>query len=173
MRTSSKKTASQETYYSRGDSYTRRDSKGFHESSRVLPETSSSRGVGFPRGGVAFSVSLSDDGTPVSFNMASTGFESIPRKHHDLVETISKGPDWAVEAERLGVELKRAVRPVLNTWFPPAYRKKMASVLARRAMEEASKDLLRLDSHRLPPIIEHGYRHWTRWPRGMVGVHFR
>ena len=95
----------------------------------------------FPEGGVAFSVSLSDDGTPVSFNMASTGFESIPRKHHDLVETISKGPDWAVEAERLGVELKRAVRPVLNTWFPPAYRKKMASVLARRAMEEASKRL--------------------------------
>ena len=59
----------------------------------------------------------------------------------ELIETLDKGPNWALEAERLGAELKRAVRPVLNTWFPPAYRKKMASVLARRAMEETSKEL--------------------------------
>ena len=93
----------------------------------------------FPEGGVAFSVGISADGTVSRINMASTGFESIPRKHIELIETLDKGPNWALEAERLGAELKRAVRPVLNTWFPPAYRKKMASVLARRAMEETSK----------------------------------
>ena len=72
-------------------------------------------------------------------NMASTGFESIPRSHKDLVDSIDMGAEWGLEAKRLGVELKRTVRPVLNTWFPPSYRKKMASVLAKRAMEEAVK----------------------------------
>ena len=93
----------------------------------------------FPEGGVAFSVGVDRDGSVSSLNMASTGFESIPRKHGDLISSLGKGPNWALEAERLGAELKRTVRPVLNTWFPPRYRKKMASVLARRAMEEASK----------------------------------
>ena len=69
------------------------------------------------------------------------GIREHPRKHMELIETLDKGPNWALEAERLGAELKRAVRPVLNTWFPPAYRKKMALVLARRAMEETSKEI--------------------------------
>ena len=31
-----------------------------------------------------------------------------------MIETLDKGPNWALEAERLGAELKRAVRPVLT-----------------------------------------------------------
>jgi len=92
----------------------------------------------FPEGGVAFAVQVDEGGKISGLNMASTGFESIPRSHKDLVDSIDIGAEWGLEAKRLGAELKRTVRPVLNTWFPPSYRKKMASVLAKRAMEEAA-----------------------------------
>ena len=92
----------------------------------------------FPEGGVAFAVQVDMKGNISGLNMASTGFESVPRSHKDLVGSIDMGVEWGLEAKRLGAELKRTVRPVLNTWFPPSYRKKMASVLAKRAMEEAA-----------------------------------
>ena len=93
-----------------------------------LPESSSSM-VGsyqklrqreawdFPEGGVAFAVQVDKKGNISGLNMASTGFESIPRSHKDLVDSIDMGAEWGLEAKRLGVELKRTVRPVLNTWF--------------------------------------------------------
>ena len=143
-----------------GEIVTRRDSKGFYGVVGSYQKLRHREAWDFPVGCRLLGITLCD-GTPVSFNMASTGFESI-LKHHDLVETISKGPDcgsrttWGRTQER--------VRPVLNV-VPPSISKENGLSVGQRAMEEASKDLLRRQSY-ASTYYWHGYRHWTRWPGG-------
>ena len=65
--------------------------------------------------------------------IATTGLESIPAIHHKEVGealTSWKGED---SVDDLADSIRKAVKPVQNTWFSPNYRKKMVKVLTKRA----------------------------------------
>ena len=44
-----------------------------------------------------------------------------------------EGWDGKDSVTKLSESVRRSVKPVLNTWYPPSYRKKMVKVLTRRA----------------------------------------
>ena len=66
--------------------------------------------------------------------MATTGCESIPGDHSELAEAVID--EWAGKEsiQKLSEGVRKAVKPVSNTYFPPAYRRKMLRVLTRRAL---------------------------------------
>ena len=87
----------------------------------------------FPEAGVAAAWRI-DGGKLSGLRVATTGCESIPGDHSDLakdalVEWIGKD-----SVRALAEDIRKAVKPVSNTYFPPSYRRKMLRVLARRAM---------------------------------------
>jgi len=87
----------------------------------------------FPEAGVAAAWRI-DGGKLSGLRVATTGCESIPGDHSDLakdalVEWIGKE-----SVRALAEDIRKAVKPVSNTYFPPSYRRKMLRVLARRAM---------------------------------------
>ena len=87
----------------------------------------------FPEAGVAAAWRI-DGGKLSELRVATTGCESIPGDHSDLakdalVEWIGKE-----SVRALAEDIRKAVKPVSNTYFPPSYRRKMLRVLARRAM---------------------------------------
>ncbi|MDP6844649.1 MAG: FAD binding domain-containing protein [Candidatus Thalassarchaeaceae archaeon] len=87
----------------------------------------------FPEAGVAAAWKI-DDGKIAGLRIATTGCESIPGDHSDLaqdalVEWVGKDSIRA-----LAEDVRKAVKPVSNTYFPPAYRRKMLRVLTRRAL---------------------------------------
>ena len=87
----------------------------------------------FPEAGVAAAWKI-EGGKITGLRLATTGCESIPRDHsemaHDAIEKWS-GKDSIRE---LAEAVRKAVKPVSNTYFPPAYRRKMLRVLTRRAL---------------------------------------
>ena len=87
----------------------------------------------FPEAGVAAAWRI-DGGKLSGLRVATTGCESIPGDHSDLakdalVEWIGKE-----SVRALAEDIRKAVKPVSNTYFPPSYRRKLLRVLARRAM---------------------------------------
>lgn len=87
----------------------------------------------FPEAGVAAAWKV-EGGELVDLRIATTGCESIPGDHADLAkEAIG---DWTGKASitALSESIRKAVKPVNNTYFPPAYRRKMLRVLTRRAL---------------------------------------
>ena len=87
----------------------------------------------FPEAGVAAAWRI-DGGKLAGLRVATTGCESIPGDHSDLakdalVEWVGKD-----SVRALAEDIRKAVKPVSNTYFPPSYRRKMLRVLARRAM---------------------------------------
>ena len=88
----------------------------------------------FPEAGVAVLwKGSSDDRGPSSLRVATTGLESIPILHlEEAKEALSK---WSGEetVEELAESIRKAVKPVQNTWFSPSYRRKMVKVLTKRA----------------------------------------
>ena len=84
----------------------------------------------FPEAGIAASWV---PGEPGSLRVASTGLESIPGLHADLVDAHE---DWTEKdgRKRLSKALQKAIKPVNNTVLPPRYRRSMVSVLASRAL---------------------------------------
>ena len=70
---------------------------------------------------------------PDGLRVATTGLESIPSLHTE--ETAQVLENWNGEESilLLSESIRKSVKPVLNTWFPPSYRRKMVKVLTRRA----------------------------------------
>ena len=87
----------------------------------------------FPEAGVAAAWKI-EGGKIIGLRLATTGCESIPGDHsemaHDAIEKWS-GKDSVRE---LAEAVRKAVKPVSNTYFPPAYRRKMLRGLTRRAL---------------------------------------
>ena len=87
----------------------------------------------FPEAGVAAACKI-EGGKITGLRLATTGCESIPGDHsemaHDAIEKWS-GKDSIRELAEAG---RKAVKQVSNTYFPPAYRRKMLRVLTRRAL---------------------------------------
>ena len=90
----------------------------------------------FPEAGIA---AAWIPGDAASLRVASTGLESIPRLHADLVEAHA---DWTDTEgrKRLSKALQKAIKPVNNTALPPRYRRSMVSVLASRALRAITQE---------------------------------
>ena len=77
---------------------------------------------------------------PVDIRVATTGIEPIPRFHAEESQRILDTWSGENSVEELAESIRKSVKPVLNTWFQPSYRRKMVKVLSRRA----SKGLLEM-----------------------------
>ena len=72
--------------------------------------------------------------------VATTGLESIPSLHIEEAQKHWRiGTDWE-SVSSLSESIRKSVKPVLNTWFPPSYRRKMVKVLTRRACKGILED---------------------------------
>jgi len=87
----------------------------------------------FPEAGVAVLWKTGPDDSPSDLRVATTGLESIPGFHSSEAEEALT--NWSGESsiDELAEAVRKAVRPVLNTWYPPSYRRKMVKVLTKRA----------------------------------------
>ena len=87
----------------------------------------------FPEAGVAIAWKNGPEQLE-DLRVATTGCESIPRLHSE--EAATTVAEWKGEASisELAEAVRKAVKPVNNTYFPPAYRRKMLPVLVKRAI---------------------------------------
>jgi len=87
----------------------------------------------FPEAGVAVLWRGVSNGGPEDLRVATTGLESIPSLHSE--EAAGALSSWcgAETVEELAESIRKAVKPVQNTWFSPSYRRKMVKVLTKRA----------------------------------------
>lgn len=93
----------------------------------------------FPEAGVASAWRLNEDGSIAELRIATTALESIPRLHEEEVANIlADGWKGEESIEELAETLRGAIKPVNNTAFPPAYRRKMLKVLVRRSLAPLS-----------------------------------
>ncbi len=90
----------------------------------------------FPEGGVAVAVRWADQpgGIVAEARIATTAYDSIPRLYPELAAELEGGEITEERAESIGASLRDEVRPMKNTSMSPAYRKKMARVLCKRAI---------------------------------------
>jgi len=91
------------------------------------------RAFDFPEGGVAAAVKW-EHGRVRDLRLATTAYDTVPRLHPRpvLQHRGSRLEDERIEA--IARDLEAEVQPLRNTFLPPAYRKRMARVLARRAL---------------------------------------
>ncbi|MEC8927026.1 MAG: FAD binding domain-containing protein [Candidatus Thermoplasmatota archaeon] len=87
----------------------------------------------FPEAGVAAAWKI-ESGKLSDLRVATTGCESIPGDHSDLAKDALVEWVGKESVRALAEDIRKAVKPVSNTYFPPSYRRKMLRVLARRAM---------------------------------------
>jgi len=89
----------------------------------------------FPEAGVAAAWRVAG-GKLLDLRVATTGLESIPKLHRE--EADSAREDWAGQSSVNGLSeiIRKAVKPVNNTFFPPSYRRKMVRILAKRALSK-------------------------------------
>jgi len=87
----------------------------------------------FPEAGVAAAWKI-EGGKLSDLRVATTGCESIPGDHSDLAKDALVEWVGKESVRSLAEDIRKAVKPVSNTYFPPSYRRKMLRVLARRAM---------------------------------------
>tara|TARA_B100001113_G_scaffold221682_1_gene181808 strand:- start:168 stop:848 length:681 start_codon:yes stop_codon:yes gene_type:complete len=87
----------------------------------------------FPEAGVAAAWKL-EAGKITGLRVATTGCESIPGDHSELAEAAIGEWSGKDSIRELADGVRKAVKPVSNTYFPPAYRRKMLRVLTRRAL---------------------------------------
>lgn len=90
----------------------------------------------FPEGGVA--VGIRWEGQPggrvAEARIATTAYDSVPKLHPELSDGLCGAELTAEKIEELAASLEQEVRPMKNTSMSPAYRKKMARVLCKRAL---------------------------------------
>ncbi|MBK30150.1 MAG: hypothetical protein CMB49_05515 [Euryarchaeota archaeon] len=86
----------------------------------------------FPEAGVAVAWTKGGDNLE-GLRVATTGCESIPRLHEEEASLALENWNGAESIKELGRAIRKAVKPVNNTYFPPAYRRKMLPVLVKRA----------------------------------------
>jgi 4-hydroxybenzoyl-CoA reductase subunit beta len=88
----------------------------------------------FPELGVAAALDV-EDGRIARFRLALGGLETYPRRYDELTDPwIGRRVEDGLATE-LSQKVRAAVRPVHNTFLAPDYRKKMAGVFVRRALE--------------------------------------
>ena len=87
----------------------------------------------FPEAGVAVLWKTNNNNSIKDLRIATTGLESIPAIHHKEVEEILPTWNGKESVDVLADSIRKAVKPVQNTWFSPNYRKKMVKVLTKRA----------------------------------------
>ena len=87
----------------------------------------------FPEAGVAVLWKSNPEKEPIQLRVATTGLESIPILHEDESKSALENWEGVSSVDELAESIKRAVKPVKNTWFSPPYRKKMVKVLTKRA----------------------------------------
>ena len=90
----------------------------------------------FPEAGVAVLWRGGSSGGPESLRVATTGLESIPSLHSEEAKEALSRWRGAETVEDLAESIRKAVKPVQNTWFSPAYRRKMVKVLTKRACRD-------------------------------------
>ena len=85
----------------------------------------------FPEAGVVVAWK-GEGGSPIDLRVATTGLGVVPVLHQEASAVLDH---WEGEAsvEALAESIRKAVKPVLNTWFSPTYRRKMVKVLTKRA----------------------------------------
>ena len=93
----------------------------------------------FPEAGVAV-VWKKRGGDVSDLRVATTGLESVPGFHGEEAELALKEWNGAESIDFLAESVRKSVKPVLNTWFPPSYRRKMVKVLTRRACSGMLED---------------------------------
>ena len=86
----------------------------------------------FPEAGVA-ALWKKRQGKLEKLRIATTGLESIPGYHEDLAMELVENWEGEESIKLLSEKIRKAVKPVANTWFTPAYRRKMVKVLTKRA----------------------------------------
>ena len=87
----------------------------------------------FPEAGVAAVWKKNGTATPADLRVATTGLESITMLHTKEVKTTLEEWSGADSIDKLAESIRKAVKPVQNTWYSPSYRRKMVKVLTRRA----------------------------------------
>lgn len=87
----------------------------------------------FPEAGVAALWKKNGTSKPEQLRVATTGLESIPMLHSEEVQNALKDWSGADSINKLAESIRKAVKPVQNTWYAPSYRRKMVKVLTRRA----------------------------------------
>ena len=87
----------------------------------------------FPEAGVAAAWKIGKNNSIDDIRIATTALESIPRLHPEAKELL--GQNDSNDRKKLASNIQKSVRTVDNTFLPPNYRKKMVSVLVRRALE--------------------------------------
>ena len=90
----------------------------------------------FPEAGVAVLWRGGSSGAPENLRVATTGLESIPSLHSEEAEKAVSSWRGAETVEVLAESIRKAVKPVQNTWFSPSYRRKMVKVLTKRACRD-------------------------------------
>ena len=90
----------------------------------------------FPEAGVAVLWKGKSSSGPTSLRVATTGLESIPSLHLDEAKEALSKWNGAETVEELAESIRKAVKPVQNTWFSPPYRRKMVKVLTKRACRD-------------------------------------
>ena len=87
----------------------------------------------FPEAGVAAAWKNGEGDSIEDIMIATTALESIPRLHPEAKELLGKND--SIDRKKLAANIQKSVRTVDNTFLPPNYRKKMVSVLVKRALE--------------------------------------
>ena len=88
----------------------------------------------FPEGGVAAAV-LWKNGKVAQARLATTAYASAPCVYSGISALLEGGDLADAPVAEASEALFKAVRPMKNTSMSPAYRKKMARVLCRRALK--------------------------------------
>jgi 4-hydroxybenzoyl-CoA reductase subunit beta len=88
----------------------------------------------FPELGVAAALRLDGDRV-AALRVAVGGLETLPRRYDELTDPLVGEKMTEERIHRLGDAVREGVRPVHNTFLAPDYRKKMAGVFVRRAVE--------------------------------------
>jgi len=86
----------------------------------------------FPEAGVAV-LWKKEENILKKLRVATTGLESIPGYHGDLSSLLVEDWNGKESISTLSENIRKAVKPVQNTWYTPSYRRKMVKVLTKRA----------------------------------------
>ena len=87
----------------------------------------------FPEAGVAVLWKRNGESKPADLRVATTGLESIPGFHTEEAESALADWNGKESVNAMAEAIRKAVKPVQNTWYAPSYRRKMVKVLTRRA----------------------------------------
>jgi 4-hydroxybenzoyl-CoA reductase subunit beta len=87
----------------------------------------------FPEAGVAVLWKRNGGAKPAALRVATTGLESIPGFHTEEAESALADWNGKESVNAMAEAIRKAVKPVQNTWYSPSYRRKMVKVLTRRA----------------------------------------